>query len=127
MATNNAKELRKINSHVKEQVKSLSWVEIGDNQDAAIKKIIGSTGFSNDEIKKFKKLLEISITTYKRNRTQDALWKTCEGKQVINDVAYKCGFAGKQALELASFVAWNRSDVQISEELSKFRDFLSKL
>ena len=127
MATNNAKELRKIYSHVKEQAKSLSWVEIGDNQDAAIKKIIDSTDFSNDEIKKFQNLLKISIATYKRNRTQDALWKICEGKQVINDVACKCGYAGMRALELASFVAWNRPDVQISVELSKFRDFLLKL
>ena len=127
MATNNAKKLRKISSHVKEQAKSLSWVEIGDNQDAAIKKIIDSTDFSNDEIKKFQNLLKISIATYKRNRTQDTLWKICEGKQAINDVACKCGYAGMRALELASFVAWNRPDVQISVELSKFRDFLLKL
>ena len=127
MATNNAKELRKIRSHVKEQAKSLSWVEIGDNQDAAIKKIIDSTGFNNDEINKFQKLLKISIATYERNRTQDTLWKICEGKQVVNDVACKCGYAGVRALESASFVAWNRPDFQVSEELRKFRDFLFNL
>ena len=107
MATNNAKELRKIRSHVKEQA-SLSWVEIGDNQDAAIKKIIDSTGFNNDEINKFQKLLLASLPM-KEIEHRIHFGKFATGKQVVNDVACKCGYAGVRALESASFVAWNRT------------------
>jgi hypothetical protein len=64
---------------------------------------------------------------YARKRVEDSLWKVCEGKQVLNDVARATGFAGTPALVQATFVAWERNGALIPQELTAFRKYLAML
>ena len=127
MARLDATGLPEIPTFTKNLAKSVTWADIEDDQDTAIQKIITSADFSADGICKFQKLLRISIAAYTQKRAKDTLWKVCEGKQVLNDVARKCGYAGTPNLVSASFVAWDRPDVKIPAELTQFRDYLRAL
>ena len=127
MAMSNAKELHEIQPHTKNLTKSLTWSDIDIDLDAVIKTIVASDNACADEICKFQKLLRISVAAYARKRTKDILWKVCDGKPVLNDVAQKCGYAGAPNLVSACFAAWARSDVEIPTELTQFRDYLKGL
>ena len=70
-------------------------------------------------------ILEISIAAYERAREGDDLWKTCEGKQVLNEVARAIGFAGAPALLQAAFATWERQNPEIPNELIAFRQYLA--
>jgi hypothetical protein len=98
MATTNARSLPEITLPAKERAKSLSWTEIGANTNAAIESIVRLAGFEADDASKFQGILNISINAYTRKRTEDSLWKVCEGKQVLNQVARATGYAGAPAL-----------------------------
>ena len=127
MAMPDANWLPEIPTFTKRSAKSVSWADIEDDQDTAVRELIASADFSVDEISKFEKLLRISIAAYTRVRARDTLWKVCEGKQVLNDVAQKCGYAGTPNLVSACFAAWERSDAKIPAELTQFRDYLRAL
>lgn len=127
MATQNAKSLPDMSVATKECAKALTWAELDVDRNAAIQRIVSATGYDTDNQSKLHSLLVISTNSYARKRDTDNLWKVCEGKQVLNDVARNTGFAGAPALIQAVFAAWAREGAQIPEEITAFRDYLAKL
>jgi hypothetical protein len=127
MATPNAKSLPDMPVIAKEHAKALTWAQIDADRNVAIKRIVDTSGYDADNQRKLHGLLEISTNSYARKRDEDTLWKVCEGKQVLNDVARTTGFAGAPALVQATFAAWARDGAQIPEDLIAFRDYLDGL
>lgn len=127
MATQNAKTLPEISVAAKEVAKGLTWARIDGDRNAAIQSVVTKAGFDEEGGSKLHKLLEIGTGAYARRRDEADLWKFCEGKQVLNDVARAIGFAGAPALIQATFAYWVREGAQIPEELVSFREYLAKL
>ena len=127
MATPNAKSLPDISVSAKEGAKALSWQDFEENRDATIQGIFEASGYGAEDQQKLKSILSISANLYARKRREDGLWKVCEGKQVLNDVARATGFAGVSATIQAVFAAWARDDFEIPEELTAFREYLASL
>ena len=127
MATKNASSLPQILSSVKQQAKSINWHELENNREVILNKIVGATGYSSNDNKKFSKLLDIASKAYERKRKKDTLWKNCEGKQVLNEVAQKIGFRDAESMISAAFSLWSGDSSQIPEELVSFREYLGRL
>lgn len=125
MATPNAKSLPEIPIPAKEAAKKLSWDKIDDDQNTAILNIVNLTHFKDDDANKFKNILNISASAYSKKRNEDYLWKVCEGKQVLNQIARGVGYADVPALVLATFALWGRNGVQLPEELTALRAYLA--
>lgn len=127
MSTSNAQSLPEMPFSVKEAVKALSWGDISGDRDATLDNLVALTGFSETNSQLFNKLLRISSDAYDRKRSEDTLWKECEGKQVLNEVARKAGFANALALTRAAFSAWESGGTPLPTELSAFRSYLASL
>ena len=127
MATPNAKSLPEIPNPAKERAKSLSWAEIDADRNVTIRDIVGLARFESDDAHKFLQILNISTNAYPRKRAEDSLWKVCEGKQVLNQIARAAGYSGAPAIVLATFAAWEREGTQLPEELTAFRSYLARL
>jgi hypothetical protein len=127
MATPNAKELPDIAVPAKERVKRLTWTEFEADRTGALNNILDASGYSDDDKHKLQNILEVGVKSYARKRTEDVLWKTCEGKQVLNDVARSVGFAGMPALVQATFAAWAREGATIPQELLGLRAYVAAL
>ena len=127
MATPNAKSLPDMPVIARKHAKVLTWGQRDADRNVAIRRIVDASGYDADNQRKLQSLLEISTNSYDRKRNEDTLWKVCEGKQVLNDVARTTGFAGAPALVQATFVAWARDGAQIPEDLIAFRDYLEGL
>ena len=127
MATQNAQSLPDVSVAAKKCAKALTWAELDADRNAAIQRIVSTSGYDTGNQSKLQGLLKIGTNSYARERNADGLWKVCEGKQVLNDVAHITGFAGAPALTQAVFVAWARDGAQIPEELTAFREYLAKL
>ena len=126
-ATSNARTLPGIPTSSKERAKNLSWAEFKENEADAVQGIVALTNFDAEHAKKFVSILTVSTKAYARWRDDDALWKHCEGKQVLNDVARSIGFAGAPALSSAAFAAWDRNPSTVPDELAAFRRYLDDL
>ena len=127
MATKNAKSLPKIPPSVKEYVKNLSWENIDADRQMVIQQIIEFTEFEQTEKEKFANLLNISSESYGRRRVENNLWKKCEGKQVLNQIAQTVGFAGVPTFVLATFAVWERDGAELPEELNELREHITSL
>jgi hypothetical protein len=127
MATSNARGLPDMPVLAKEKAKSLTWTEIETDQSKAIDDVVALTRFSSEEAKKFEALLCIAVKAYARKRIEESLWKECEGKQVLSDVAKSIGFGSVSAMTQATFAAWSRGSAPVSTELQEFRQHLSSL
>ena len=127
MATTNAKSLPGICVIAKEQAKAFTWAQFDEDQTAAIQRIVDGSGYGADDQRKLRDIMKISANSYAQRRGEDDLWKVCEGKQVLNDVARTAGFAGASAMVQATFAAWAREGAELPEELSVFREYLAAL
>jgi len=127
MATSNAKSLPAISVAAKTRAKAFTWAEFDADRDAAIRSIIEVSDYSAEDQHKLRGILEVIAKSYARKRGKEDLWKSCEGKQVLNNVAVKAGFTDKRAMIRAAFVAWRREDAQIPQELVAFRAYLAAL
>ena len=127
MATQNAKGLPEISRVAKERAKAVSWPQLEAGHEATIQSIADASGYTPGDKTKLKAILEISVDSYMRKRGQGDLWKNCEGKQVLNDVARAAGFASALAMIEAVLVAWSHDTTLIPEELKGFREYLSSL
>ena len=92
MATQNAKSLPDMSVIAKEHAKVLTWAQLEADRSATIQRIVVRSGYDGDNKRKLQCLLEISTNSYAHKRDEDSLWKVCEGKQVLNDVARQVGF-----------------------------------
>jgi AAA domain, putative AbiEii toxin, Type IV TA system/Protein of unknown function (DUF4435) len=127
MASPNAKSLPAILTPAKARAKNQTWAEIVVDQKAAFKNILDVSGYNVEDQSKLQNILEISANSYASKRPDDSLWKVCEGKQVLNDVAHATGFAGVPDLIQATFVAWIRNETLAPEELKALRAYLTTL
>lgn len=127
MATRNAQQLPEIASVAKDVAKGLQWQHLSTERDASLDRIVNASLFDAANQAKLREILGLGIDAYARRRAEDTLWKTCEGKQVLNDVARALGFAGAPALSQAAFAAWSREGAEIPDELVELRRYLISL
>ena len=127
MATRNAKALPAIAAAAKERAKGVTWAQIDADRNAAIARVLTASGFGAPEQATLRGILEISANAYERKRSEPSLWKECEGKQVLNDVARAAGFADALALTQAAYAFWANNAAEISPELATFRAYLAGL
>ncbi|MGB8526584.1 MAG: DUF4435 domain-containing protein [Rhodoplanes sp.] len=127
MTTPNAKSLPELPVAAKEEAKRLTWAQFEDDQNSVIERIVGAAGYGEDDRDKLASILNISRKSYERKRAGDDLWKVCEGKQVLNDVARAVGFVDAPALVQAAFAFWRRDGGQLPEELKAFQEYLAGL
>jgi predicted ATPase len=127
MATPNAKSLPEISVPAKARAKAFTWAQFDADRNTALHSIIDVSGYDAENQRRLREILEISANSYARKRDEDELWKSCEGKQVLNSVAVAAGFAGAQAMILATFAAWAREGAEIPPELAAFRAYLAAL
>jgi AraC-like DNA-binding protein len=127
MATDNAKDFPEIASVAKGRAKAKCWSTLTADTPLAVQQIVDASGFSPNFQSRLSDLLNIGIKTYERRRTEPDLWKVCEGKEVLNDIAHECGFADSSALELAAFALWEKRSDLVPEELLFLRQFVSAI
>jgi hypothetical protein len=125
MATPNAKSLPDLPSVAKDLVKQITWEKFETDWEAMIQTIIDMTGYSDDNKCKLMKIMKISRDIYARKRDESDLWKICEGKQVLNNIARIVGFSGQTTMVQAAFSVWTRDELKIPEELATFRNYLA--
>jgi hypothetical protein len=126
-AMTKAQPLPPISVPAKERAKALTWAEVDVDRNAAIQSIVEASGYDADHQRKLRGILEISANSYARKRGEDGLWKNCEGKQVLNEVARSAGFSGAPAMIQATFAAWAREGAIIPQEMSDFRAYFAAL
>lgn len=127
MATRNADNLPEIASAAKDAAKGLQWLQLSTERDASLNRVVNASSFDAANQAKLRSILGLGIDAYARKRSEDTLWKTCEGKQVLNDVARAVGFSGSPALSQAALAAWSREGAAIPDELAELRRYLSGL
>jgi hypothetical protein len=127
MATQISRSLPDISTAAKERGKALTWERVSADQNAAMESVASAAGYGDVDQRRLRGVLDICARSYARRRGEDSLWKVCEGKQVLNDVARATGFAGAPALTQATFVAWARDEARLPEELAAFREYLTRL
>ena len=127
MSTPNASTLPEIPVPAKDRAKTLTWHEFTTDRNGAIQSIVALTRFAVEDAAKLQSLLENSANSYQRKREQAGLWKICEGKRVLNQIATSTGYSGAQAYEQAVFAAWTRDATTLPAELTAFREYLAGL
>lgn len=127
MATRNAKDLPEIPSATKDRAKALTWTQIEADRQRVFDPVVATTRFSQGDMDRLTQLLQIAANTYTRKRQEQTLWKSCEGKEVLNAVARSVGFGDQQALSQAAFALWSRDAATVSNELRALRDYVSAL
>lgn len=127
MATPNAKSLPEIPRAIKDGAKSLTWAQIEEDRQGVFDNLAATEHFEADDTAKLMQLLRLAADSYARGRQEQTLWKTCEGKEVLNVVSRAVGFADKQAMSQAAFALWSREPATISDELLAFRNYLAAL
>jgi energy-coupling factor transporter ATP-binding protein EcfA2 len=127
MATRNAKALPEIATAAKDAAKSLSWPRFAEAQADTITAILEATGYSDADKASFRNILTTAVVAYERKRAEGNFWRTCEGKQVLNEAARSAGFADAQAMKMAAFAIWEREGAQLPEELQNLRSYLLSL
>lgn len=127
MATRNAQSLPEVATAAKDLAKRLQWAQVSSERDASLDRIVSASSLDSENQAKLRQILSLGIDAYSRKRSEPTLWKTCEGKQVLNDVARALGFAGAPALAQAAFAAWSREGAAVPDELTELRSYLSAL
>jgi hypothetical protein len=127
MATRNAQSLPEVATAAKDLAKRLQWAQVSAERDASLDRIVRASSLDSENQAKLRQILSLGIDAYSRKRSEPTLWKTCEGKQVLNDVARTLGFAGAPALAQAAFATWSREGAAVPDELTELRSYLSAL
>ena len=123
----NDRNLRQFNQKAKNEIKPVNWVTINQNKDEIIDRVVSAAELPPDETQKLKRFLNNSITSYKSKRTKITLWKVCEGKQVLHEVARKCGYTKVSVHVSATLEVWNRDTTNIPTQLINFRKHIGNL
>ena len=128
MSTENSRSLsERTISVVKEYLKGLPWEVFTADLERVKAHVSSCVGSEDDDNLKLLKLLDITSSSYERIRESDDLWMKCEGKQILNQVAIKVGYAGANAYIRAVQSAWDCEVAPISEPLQRLREFVSGL
>ena len=127
MSSRNALSLPDISSAAKDQAKSKPWSAFETDEAAVIAELVQASGYIANDQCKLRSLLEISCRSYGRKRSEADLWKFCEGKQVLPEVARQAGYSGKEAMTQAVFAAWKRDSSLLPGEVTALRTYLASL
>ncbi len=127
MALDLACELPEIPLLAKKYLKGLNWDQISPNENDIIKTTLGHCQFDKKVATTFRRFLTVSVRSYKKRRSKPDLWKQCEGKQVLNEIASKVGFADSHSLISAAFTYWENNKNLLPDEILTFREYLSKI
>jgi hypothetical protein len=98
-----------------------------EERDKSLDCIVNASSLDSANQAKLRDILGVGIDAYTRIRGEEAIWKNCEGKQVLNDVARALGFCDAPTLSQAAFVAWSRPGADIPDELAELRRYLTRL
>lgn len=127
MATRNARSLPMADPRARERANAISWAHFEADRRAGIAAIVGASGYGLGDQEKLGALLEIAVDSYLRNRDEETLWRTCEGKECLHDVARGAGFASGTTMIQAAFGLWSRDERHVPRELNAFREYLAGL
>ncbi|GAB4356124.1 MAG: hypothetical protein Kow00114_06870 [Kiloniellaceae bacterium] len=127
MATRIARTLPEMPSAAKELAKGLTWVDIELDSDGIAEKLVVNSAFGAEVGKKFRSIWAICVKSYEKRRSEDSLWKFCEGKQVLSQIARKVGFSDAGKLESAAFVLWESEEFELPQEVGSLRKYLAGL
>jgi predicted ATPase len=85
-------DLPSVDPNVKHRIKGLSWQKFEENPDAIIQEIVEIVNYQSASHQQIlKKHLKVSMGIYARKRTEE-IWKDCEGKEILIDLAKVVGF-----------------------------------
>jgi predicted ATPase len=127
MAHSNSNSLPKISPHVKDHIKRLKWNDFLKDQEKVIESIVKIIDHNLSDRDKLISSLKISIDMYARKRDEIDLWKVCEGKQVLGEVAREIGFNNPATMEKAAIVVWEENHSKVPHELLLLREYLAGL
>ena len=127
MATPNARKLPDIPRNAKERTKRFTWAQIEADRDAALQGITKAAEYGCDDQEKLELIFKCAGDAYARIRDEKVLWKKCEGKQILNNVAISIGFSGPPALVRAALKAWDEKNCDLPNELVTFRKYIESL
>lgn len=127
LGTRNAKALPELATGVKERAKSLPWERFLVDRESVILEIAALSELDHNDQQKLASILRIAVGAYERQRMERDFWRICEGKQVLNAIARKCGFADSIALSQSALAAWNSERVAVPEDLTALRAYVESL
>ena len=110
----------------KDLAKKVTWAEISSDQNAVIDTIFGSLNLPSKELKKLHIVFNKSVSKYEEIRNGNNLWKFCEGKQIMHQIAKKIGFTEPATLRSATFKVWESNTNLIPSELIYFRNHIEQ-
>jgi predicted ATPase len=125
MGTKQAKKLPDMPVPAKDRAKTLAWSTIDADPVGAIASVSNLTHFPTTDRSLFERLLEVGVKLFRRSRSGSDLWKLCEGKEVLAEIAHLVGFSGRTAMIQACFATWRRDAGLVSNELAALRRHLS--
>lgn len=125
MATSTAKSLPVIPEQTKKKAKSLTWSHFDNGIDSTIQSIVDITNYDEKHQKRLRKILKRAVNSYQDQRKEKTLWKICEGKEILNDVALEVGFKNQGSMIQAIFTLWERDVSKIPPELRDLRQYLT--
>jgi len=127
MASRHGSSLPSMPAMAKERAKAMSWNAWDTDSAGTVEAIVSVVGFSGAHLGKFSQLLEIAQRAYGSQRESENLWRDCEGKQVLNDICRRIGFANAPTMMQATFALWEREIELLPEELNEVRNYIGAL
>lgn len=115
------------NPEFKKRMKQLCWPEGCTDLGVILDRIESETGDLDESFNEFRKLFGVYLKKYDKLRHSGTIWRYCEGKQVLSDVARECGFSKARHLESACAAVWSDKTVEIPPELLNLRNFVQAL
>jgi hypothetical protein len=106
---------------------ALAWEDIEPDPEHVMAEIGARSGFGDVAKRKLIRVLTTFSKVYARIRTEQVLWKECEGKEVAKMLAPLLGFSDLAALERAVYAYWDEDPTRIPSELSELRQALSNV
>ena len=126
MATQNARLLPELTGYAKRLAKNTPWSVIDVDTDGVVERVAGGAGFDEEERGKLVDILKISVAAYARIRSEEELWRECEGKEVLASLAPRIGYAGPRPLIQATLVTWER-ELRAPDELVSVQRYVADL
>ena len=127
MASRHGRTLPALPIPVKKFFKNLTWETLATDLEKIKAHVSYCACLKDDDNRKLLRLICVTSRSYNKARESDGLWMKCEGKQILNQVAVKVGYAGTKPYMRAVQSAWDSEIAPISEPLQRLREFVSSL
>jgi ABC-type branched-subunit amino acid transport system ATPase component len=120
-----------LNLEAGETVRSFVWGEdwrsVEEDPKAFIEQIISEQTSLADGSESLRKHLFCSFERYAKLRGEPDFWKYCMGKQALDGVAKRLGFASADVLEKHILQLWVEEEGTVPDEVKKIREYLATL